>query len=104
MPQKQIKKNTVSTVFYHTIISGFFGNFKQLFLIFIFFAGQCVDHSFAYVAPFIFLRDVWIRTQRDAVASRRASNLATHLPNFNTTLSPTLRFQCQRMLGSNSGL
>jgi hypothetical protein len=26
------------------------------------------------------LRDVWIRTQRAGVASRRATNLATHLP------------------------
>jgi hypothetical protein len=25
------------------------------------------------------LRDIWIRTQRAAVASRRATNLATHL-------------------------
>jgi hypothetical protein len=32
--------------------------------------------------PFcIFLRDVWIRNQRAAVASRRATKLATHLPN-----------------------
>ncbi len=29
---------------------------------------------------FLFLRDVWIRTQRAAVASRRATNLATHIP------------------------
>jgi hypothetical protein len=29
---------------------------------------------------FVFLRDVWIRTQSAAVASRRATNLATHLP------------------------
>ncbi len=28
-------------------------------------------HNFAYVAHFVFLRDVWIRTQRAAVASRR---------------------------------
>jgi hypothetical protein len=27
-----------------------------------------------------FLRDVWIRTQRVAVASRRATNLASYLP------------------------
>ncbi len=43
---------------------------------------ECVAHSFAYVAPFVFLRDVWVRTQRDVVASRRASNLATHLPKL----------------------
>jgi hypothetical protein len=45
----------------------------------IFFGGlQCVGHSFAYVAHFEFFRDVWIRTQRAAVPSRRASNLATY--------------------------
>ncbi len=33
-----------------------------------------------YVAQFVFLRDVWIRTQRTAVASRCATNLATHFP------------------------
>jgi hypothetical protein len=42
---------------------------------------KCVSHSFAYVTYFVFLRDVWIRTQRAAVASRRATNLATHLPS-----------------------
>jgi hypothetical protein len=31
---------------------------------------------------FVFLRDVWIRTQSAAVASRRATNLATHLPTL----------------------
>jgi hypothetical protein len=25
---------------------------------------ECVSHSFAYVVHFVFLRDVWIRTQR----------------------------------------
>ncbi len=30
------------------------------------------DHFFAYVAHFVFLRYVWIRTQRAAVASKRA--------------------------------
>jgi hypothetical protein len=33
---------------------------------------------------FLFLRDVWIRTQRAAVASRRATNLATHFPSLLT--------------------
>ncbi len=42
---------------------------------------DCVGRSFAYVAHFGFLRDVWIRTQKDAVASRRATNIATLLPN-----------------------
>jgi hypothetical protein len=40
---------------------------------------ECVGHSFAYVAHFGFLRDVWIQIQRAAVASRRATNLTTHL-------------------------
>jgi hypothetical protein len=41
---------------------------------------ECVDHSAASVAPFLFLKEFWIRTQRAAVASRHATNLATHLP------------------------
>ncbi len=41
---------------------------------------ECVGHSFAYVAHYVYLRDVWIRTQRAAVASRRATNLDTYLP------------------------
>jgi hypothetical protein len=40
---------------------------------------QYVGHSFACVAHFVFLRDVWIRT-RTKRAGWRASNLATHLP------------------------
>ncbi len=35
--------------------------------------------SFAYITLIVLLRDVWIRNQIAAV-SRRASNLATHLP------------------------
>ncbi len=38
-----------------------------------------VGHSFAYVADLTFLRYVWNQTQRAAVESRRATNLATHL-------------------------
>ncbi len=38
----------------------------------------CVGNSFE-MCPFCILRDVWIRTQRAAVASRRATNLSTHL-------------------------
>ncbi len=41
---------------------------------------ECVGHSFAYVAHFCILSNVWIRTQRAAVESRRTTNLATHLP------------------------
>jgi hypothetical protein len=45
----------------------------------IFFCGlECVGHSFAYVAHFVFLRDVWIRTQR--VAGKGATNLVTYHP------------------------
>jgi hypothetical protein len=44
-------------------------------------------HSIAYVAHFVFLRDVRIRIQRAAVAGRCATNLATHLPNLAIHLS-----------------
>ncbi len=37
-----------------------------------------------------FLRDVWIRTQKDAVASRCATNLATHLPNSKINYSRSI--------------
>ncbi len=41
-------------------------------LFFLFFGRlECVGHSFAYVAHFVFLGDVWIRTQR-AVRSKQA--------------------------------
>jgi hypothetical protein len=40
----------------------------------------------AYVAYCVFLRDVWIRTQRAAVTSRGATNLATHLPSIFTQI------------------
>ncbi len=53
---------------------------QKIFFKYIFGGLKGVDHSFAYVAHFVFLRDVWIRTQRAAEASRRATNLATHLP------------------------
>jgi hypothetical protein len=39
-------------------------------------------YSFAYAALLWFLKDVWIRTQRAAVPSRRATNVATHPPFF----------------------
>ncbi len=55
---------------------------KPFFWIYFFGGLEQVGHSFAYVAHFVFLRDVWIRTQRAAVASRGATNLATHLPNL----------------------
>jgi hypothetical protein len=54
-------------------------NTEASIAIFIYFFGglQCVGHSFAYVAHFVFLRDVWIQSQR--AASRRATNLDIHL-------------------------
>ncbi len=50
-------------------------NFLNIF----FWRAECVRHSFASVAHFVFLRDVLIRTQRAAVASSRATSLATHI-------------------------
>jgi hypothetical protein len=47
---------------------------QQPFCVYFFGGLECVGHSFAYVAHFVFWRDVWIRTQRAAVASRRATN------------------------------
>ncbi len=55
----------------------------KIFFFVYFLAGlDCFGYSFAYIAHFIFLKDVLIRTQRAAVASRRATNLATHLPRL----------------------
>ncbi len=48
----------------------------------IFFSGlECDGHSFAYAVHFVFLRDVWIRTQRAAVVSRHSTDLANHIPS-----------------------
>ncbi len=52
----------------------------QSFLVYFLGGLECVGHSFVNVAHFVFLKDVWIRTQRAAVSSRCATNLATHLP------------------------
>jgi hypothetical protein len=46
--------------------------------VYIFGGQKCISHSFANVAHFFILRDVWIQTQRAAVASRCVTNLATH--------------------------
>jgi len=56
--------------------------FYMFYYIFFFGGLECVGHSCAYVAYFVFLRDVWIRTQRAAVASRCATNLVTHLQGY----------------------
>ena len=61
------------------------GGVHVMYFFVYFFGGlECVGHSFAYVAHFVFMKDVCIRTQRAAVASRLATNLATHLPNLAT--------------------
>jgi hypothetical protein len=57
-----------------------------LIFLYIFGGLDWVGHSFDYVAHFVFLRDVWIRIQRSAVANKRAPNLATHLPHLATHL------------------
>jgi hypothetical protein len=56
---------------------------KRYSIFFVYFLGglECVGHFFAYVAYLKLLKDVWIRTQRAALASRRATNLVTHLPD-----------------------
>ncbi len=49
-------------------------------------------YFFGGLEHFVYLRDVCIRTQRAAVASRRATNLATHLPNIPTDEDRKNRF------------
>ncbi len=57
--------------------------YLQTFL-FIFLRARVCGPSFVYVTHFVFLRDIWIRTQKAAAASRRTSNLATHLTLLQT--------------------
>jgi hypothetical protein len=58
---------------------------------------EFVDHSFAYIDHFVFLRVVWIRAQKDTVASGCAStNLATHLPPFLAGLRIRIRINDQK--------
>jgi hypothetical protein len=52
---------------------------------------ECVGHSFTYVAYSVFLSDVWIRTQRAAIAVRRATNLSTHLHDDKLTNPAKIR-------------
>jgi hypothetical protein len=51
---------------------------------FYFLAGTNVLATSLLMSRIIFFFGAWIRTQRAAVASRRATNLPTHLPNFVT--------------------
>jgi hypothetical protein len=52
--------------------------YTLVFFVYFFGGLECVGHSFAYIAHFLFLGDIWIRTQRATIASRCATNLATH--------------------------
>ncbi len=69
----------------------FFVATKYVSLFFAYFFGglECAGHSFAYVAHLWFLRDVWIRTQSAAVASWRATDLATHPQYVSLTHAPS---------------
>ncbi len=65
---------------YFVYIIDFFAWFSEKYFLYYFGGLKCVGDTFAFVAHFVFLRDVCIRTQRAAVASRHATNLATRLP------------------------
>ncbi len=68
-------------------MNNFYFDDSTRFFLYIFWGGlECAGHSFAYIANFVFLKDVWIRTQRATGASRRATNLATHLNHLATHL------------------
>jgi hypothetical protein len=75
-----------AAIFFTNILIYFIsrGNFALRFrlkvLLYFFWRARVCWPLLAYVVHFVFLRDVWIRTQRAAVASRRATNLPTHLP------------------------
>jgi hypothetical protein len=51
---------------------------RKIIIFFVYFSSglECVGHSFAFVTHFVFLRDVWIRTQRAAVRSKQAHQLS----------------------------
>jgi hypothetical protein len=66
----------------HRVLFSLRLSISYYFFIYFFGGLECVGHSFAYAAHFVILRAVWIRTQKAAIASRRATNLATHLPNL----------------------
>jgi hypothetical protein len=71
----------------------------------VFFCGiECVGHYFAYITHFfLFLRDVWIQTQRAVIASMRTSNLDTQLSNLATHLPEKVPFELNsRLLGPKS--
>ena len=56
------------------------------------------SHSFVFVAHFVFLRDVWIQTERAAVARKCATNLATHFAHLRGTLTLMYNFYAFQLL------
>ncbi len=62
---------------------------------------ECVGHSYAYVAHLSFTRDLWIRTQSAAVASCRATDLATY-PNTTSEWMPKAIELPQFMIGKEA--
>ncbi len=75
-------------------------NKSESFLLFSFFGGlECVGYRyyFAYVPYFVFWRDVWIRTQRAAVATH-LPNLATHLPNLEPPIALNLATHLHQLI------
>jgi hypothetical protein len=81
-------------------------NLSPRFFVYFFRGLECVGgHFFAYVALFVFLRDVWIQTQRAAVASRLATNLTNHpSPLFEPRFIDTLVSQDQQVVISEKKL
>ncbi len=65
----------------------FFCDINRSFYIYFFGGLECVGH---YVAHFVLLRDVWIGTQRAAVASRQAIYQLSHSSPFFSHPSPSL--------------
>jgi hypothetical protein len=65
----------VDNISFFVLVDPYNNNYIILIsIVFVYFFGdlECVGHSFDYVTHFVFLRYVWIQTQRPAVASRRA--------------------------------
>ncbi len=63
-----------------------FYTINMFLILFIFWRARVCFPLLCLVTHFVFFRDVWIRTQRAAVAISRVSNLATHLPPWHHPL------------------
>jgi hypothetical protein len=61
---------------------------KKIFFVF-FWRARLRCHFFAYVAHFVYLRDVWIRTQR--AAEQAGALTTTHLPHLATYLPEKIK-------------